>query len=257
MTNIPVGLQLYSVRGECKKNLPATFKAVRALGYQGVEPWGYDGSKVQWLGYSAKELRKLLDDAGLACCGMHVQPRSLQGESLSRSIELNQELGNRFLIIASDKDRTASEAGVRELAGFLTETAGKLAAVGMFTGYHAHAFDFTHLADGTAWDLLFSITPQEVIMQLDIGNCANGGGDPVAILRKFPGRARSLHLKEYGGNPGAVLGQGQADWKEIFRLCEETQNTEWYVVEEGGPDGLGFDVSARSLDSLRGMGKVS
>ena len=94
-------------------------------------------------------------------------------------------------------------------------------------------------------------------MQLDIGNCANGGGDPVAILRKFPGRARSLHLKEYGGNPGAVLGQGQADWKEIFRLCEETQNTEWYVVEEGGPDGLGFDVSARSLDSLRGMGKVS
>jgi hypothetical protein len=27
------------------------------------------------------------------------------------------------------------------------------------------------------------------------------------------------------------------------------------VVEEGGKDGLGFDVSARSLQALRAMGK--
>jgi sugar phosphate isomerase/epimerase len=253
MRKIPIGLQLFSVRGECKKNLPATLKAVRDIGYEGVEPWGYDGGKVRWQDYSAKELRKMLDENGLACCGMHLQPVALQGDNLSRSIELNQELVNRFLIIASDKDRTASEAGVRELAGMLAEAASKLAPLDMFTGYHAHAFDFTRFGDRTAWDLLFSLTPAEVIMQIDIGNCANGGGDPVAILRKFPGRARSVHLKDYGGQSGSVLGQGQADWKEILRLCQETQNTEWYIIEEGGLEGMGFDVPNRSLASLRRM----
>ena len=71
-------------------------------------------------------------------------------------------------------------------------------------------------------------------MQLDIGNCASGGGDPIAMLKKFPNRARSLHLKDYGGPPDSVIGEGKADWKTIFDLVETSQNTEWYVVEEGG-----------------------
>ncbi|NQT89601.1 hypothetical protein HQ560_22720 [bacterium] len=94
-----------------------------------------------------------------------------------------------------------------------------------------------------------------MIMQLDIGNCAGGGGDPIANLRKFAGRARSVHLKDYGGSPGSVIGEGEADWPTIFDLCETLGGTEWYVVEEGGDDGLGFDVCKRSLDALRAMGK--
>ena len=79
--------------------------------------------------------------------------------------------------------------------------------------------------------------------------------DPIATLRKFPNRARSVHLKDFGGAPDSVIGEGKADWPEVFRLCETLQNTEWYVVEEGGEDGLGFDISARSLQALRRMGK--
>jgi hypothetical protein len=29
-------------------------------------------------------------------------------------------------------------------------------------------------------------------MQMDIGNCASGGGDPLGTLIKFPNRARSV-----------------------------------------------------------------
>lgn len=129
-----------------------------------------------------------------------------------------------------------------------------LEAEGMYAGYHAHGFDFVEFEGRTAWDILFSQTRSEVIMQLDIGNCAGGGGDPIAILKKFTNRARSLHLKDYG-KKDAVIGEGNADWPEIFRLCEEAQNTEWYVVEEGGDDGMGFDVSRRSREALRAMGK--
>jgi sugar phosphate isomerase/epimerase len=255
MANIPIGLQLFSVRGECQQDLPATLEAAADVGYQAVEPWGYAGDSLEWMGCSAQEIRKILDDNGLKCCGIHLQTGALLGDNLSRTIEFNRVLGNRFLVIAADKDRMSSVETIMELAGILNEVAEKLKPEGMFTGYHAHGFDFEQVEGQTAWDRLFSNTREDVIMQMDIGNCAGGGGDPIAMLRKFPGRARSVHLKEYGGPPGSVIGEGEADWEEVFRLCETEHNTEWYVVEEGGPDGLGFDVPRRSLEALRRMGK--
>jgi sugar phosphate isomerase/epimerase len=255
MGKIPIALQLFSVRGECQKDVPATLKAVAELGYEGAEPWGYGGEAVEWMGHGAKELRQMLDDNGLTCCGIHLATGALLGDNLARTVELNQTLGNRFLIVAADKPRMSAVDTIMELAQILNDTADKLKPDGMFTGYHAHPFDFEQVEGETAWDRLFSNTREDVIMQMDIGNCAGGGGDPIGTLRKFPGRARSVHLKEYGAPEGGVIGEGEADWDEVFRLCETEHNTEWYVVEEGGPEGLGFDVSGRSLEALRRMGK--
>ena len=254
MANVPIALQLYSVRGECQNDLPAALKAVADLGYVGVEPWGYRGDAVEWMGYGTKELRTMLDDNGLKCCGIHLATDALLGDNLARTVELNKALGNQFLIIAADKPRMSSVETIKELAGILHEAADQVKPEGMFTGYHAHGFDFEQIEGQPAWDILFSNTRQDVIMQMDIGNCASGGGDPIGTLRKFPNRARSVHLKDYG-KPGCVIGEGEADWDVIFRLCEETHGTEWYVVEEGGPDGLGYDVCKRSLEALRRMRK--
>jgi len=254
-TKIPIGLQLFSVRGECERDLAATLAAVAEIGYQGVEPWGYGGEKLEWMGYSGTDLRAMLDDVGLQCCGMHLRTDALLGDNLARTIELNQALGNNFLIVAADSSRMSAEDTVLELAQILNEAAVRLEPLGMFTGYHAHPFDFVRFGEQTAWEILFSNTRDDVVMQLDIGNCVRGGGDPIAMLKEFPGRARSVHLKEYGGKPGAVIGEGEADWDQIFELCETLHHPVWYVVEEGGPEGLGFDVSRRSLQALRAMGK--
>ncbi len=255
MGKIPIALQLYSVRGEVQKDLPAALEAVARIGYAGAEPWGYAGDKLEWMGHAPAQIRRMYDDNGLKCCGIHLATGALLGDNLARTIELNQVLGNNFLVIAADKPRMSSRSTILELAGILNDTAERLKPLGMFTGYHAHGFDFEKVDGEIAWDILFSNTREDVIMQMDIGNCANGGGDPVGTLRKFPGRARSVHLKDYGAGPNGVIGEGNADWPVIFELCETIQPTEWYVVEEGGADGLGFDVSARSLAALRAMGK--
>lgn len=252
---IPIGLQLFSVRGECEKDLPGTLKAVADCGYQGAEPWGYDGASLEWKGHPAAEIRRMYDDNGLTCCGIHLSTGALLGENLPRTIEFNKTLGNRFLIVAMDKQRMSSRAGILELAALLNDTAGKLQSEGLFTGYHAHGFDFAVVEGEIAWDTLFRNTHPEVIMQMDIGNCAGGGGDPIGTLRKFPHRARSVHLKDFGGPEDSVIGEGEADWPEVFRLCETQQNTEWYVVEEGSRDGQGFDIPRRSREALRRMGK--
>lgn len=251
---IPIGLQLFSVRGECN-NLPKALKSVADIGYVGVEPWGYPGDKLEWMGWKVKDIRKMLDDNGLKCCGIHLATGALMGDNLLRTIDLNHELGNKFLIIAADSQRMGAVNTIMELAGILNDVAEKLKPLGMFTGYHAHGFDFAKIDGRPAWDILFSNTRQDVVMQMDIGNCAGGGGDPIGELKQFPGRARSVHLKDYGGPPDSVISEGIADWDEIFRLCETTHNTEWYVVEEGSNDGLGFDISKRSLEALKQMGK--
>ncbi len=252
---VPIGLQLFSVRGEVQKDLSATLKSVAELGYVAAEPWGYRGDTLEWMGHKPAEIRKMYDDAGIACCGFHLATDALLGDNLKRTIEMNQVLGNNFLMIAADKQRTSQLETTLELAEILNTVADKLAPLGMVTGYHAHPFDFGYFGDETAWEVLFSNTKKEVVMQMDIGNCANGDGDPIKMLRKFPGRARSLHLKDYGGEPGSVIGEGKADWATIFELAETLHDPVWYVVEEGGPDGLGFDVCKRSLEALRAMGK--
>lgn len=255
MSAKPIGLQLFSVRGEVERDLAATLAAVAKLGYVGAEPWGYNGEVLGWMGHEPAAIRRMYDDNGLRCCGMHLTTGALLGDNLARTVELNQLLGNNFLIIAADKPRMSSRETILELAGILNDTAEKLAPLGLFTGYHAHGFDFETVDGEIAWDILFANTRTEVIMQMDIGNCASGGGDPIGTLRKFPGRAKSVHLKDYGAGPEGVIGEGEADWPTIFELCDTIQPVEWYVVEEGGANGLGFDICARSLAALRAMGK--
>ena len=256
MTNIPIGLQLFSVRGEVARDLPGSLKAVAECGYAGAEPWGYNGESLEWQGHSAQDIRKMYDDNGLTCCGIHLTTGALLGDNLARTVEFNRTLGNRFLIVAWDKQHMSSRAGAMELAGILDDVTEKLKSENMFTGYHAHGFDFDTVDGEIAWDILFKNTRPEVIMQIDIGNCAGGGGDPIGTLRKFPNRARSVHLKDFGGpTPESVIGEGKADWPTIFRLCETEQNTEWYVVEEGSADGTGFAIPRRSREALRKMGK--
>jgi len=252
---VPIGLQLYTVRGEVQKDLAATLGKVAKIGYVAAEPWGYNGEKLEWMGHKPEEIRKMFDDAGLACCGFHLATSALLGDNLQRTIEMNQVLGNNFLIIAADKQRTSVLESTLELAEILNTVADELAPLGMVTGYHAHAFDFGYFGEETAWEILFSNTKKEVVMQMDIGNCMSGGGDPIKMLKKFPGRARSIHLKDFGGEPNSAIGEGEVDWATIFELAETLHDPVWYIVEQGEAGGFGYDVKARSLEALKAMGK--
>jgi sugar phosphate isomerase/epimerase len=242
-------LQLYSVRNDCQKDLPATIAAVGKMGYQGVEFAGYYDR-------SAEELRKMLDDNGLKCCGTHIGLDTLLGDALKATVEFNQTLGNKYLIVSSlPGNRMSSAEAVKQTAKVFTELAEKVKPQQMRVGFHAHGGDFRRFDGETAWDILFSNAGPDVVMQLDIGNCISGGGDPIAILKKFPKRSATIHLKEYGGKPGAVIGEGDVKWDEVFRLCETTGGTEWYIVEQESYAAPPLESVKLCLESLRKMGK--
>jgi len=244
---IPVGVQLYSVRQAAAKDLPAVLEAIGKMGYKGVEFAGYYGWEDR-----AKELRKLLDANGLKCCGTHTGLETVTGDKLKATAELHAILGNTFLIVPSLQAKDAQ--GWMDLAKRFNEIAAKAKELGMRVGYHAHAGDFSKLADTTPWEIFFDNTAADVIMQNDTGNCLQGGGDPVAILKKYPGRSASVHLKEHGGPEAAVIGQGVMPWAQVFDVCETTAGTVWYVVEhEVGDDPMGNIRGC--LEGLRKMGR--
>lgn len=246
---IPIGLQLYSVRDACGKDLPGVLAALAKMGYQGVEFAGYHGRK-------AEELRKMLDDNGLKCCGTHTGLNTLTGNALQGTIEFNKTIGNKYLIVPSlPHGNMASVQALTSTAELLTELAEKAKPAGMCVGYHAHAGDFKAVEGQVPWEVLFSHAGPAVVMQLDLDNCLSGGGDPIAMLKKFPGRAATIHMKEHGGKPGAVIGEGQVKWQEVFDLCETTGGTQWYIVEQESYVGSPLDAVKGCLEHLRKMGK--
>lgn len=243
---IPVGLQLYSIREQAQKDTPGMLTAVSKMGYNGVEFAGY-------YGHSAKELRKWLDDNGLVCCGTHTPYESVLPDKLSETIEFNKTIGNKYLIVPWMEGKSKQEW--LEKAKQFNDLADKVKGENMWVGYHAHAGDFKLFDGVTAWDLFFGSTKPEVIMQLDTSNCRDGGADPVAVLKKYPGRARTIHLKASGGGPDAVIGEDKIPWKEVFELCERNGKTDWYIVEhESGTEPLA--AVARSFQALKKMGKA-
>jgi sugar phosphate isomerase/epimerase len=246
---IPVGLQLYSVRQACQKDLPGVLEAVAKMGYAGVEFAGY-------YDHTADEIRGLLDKNGLKCCGSHIRLDALTGDALAETVAFNKTLGNPFLIVAwMPPAYLKSVETIKEHARIYDEVAAKVKEHGMHVGYHAHGHDFTKVDGRTAWDILFENTCPAVTMQLDIGNAIGGGGDPIAILNEFPGRSLTIHLKEHGGSPESALGEGDVDWAKVFEICESTGGTEWYIVEHERPTGDPLDNVARCLKNLRKMGK--
>jgi sugar phosphate isomerase/epimerase len=243
---IPVGLQLYSVRDQCAKDLPGTLAAVAKIGYKNVEFAGYHGR-------SAKDLRQLLDDNGLKACGTHTPYDSVLGDKLKETIEFNHVIGNRFLIVPWMEGK--SKQAWLDHAKLFNELADKVKGEGQFVGYHAHAHDFEKFDGESAWDIFFGNTKAEVIMQLDTSNCREGGADPVVVLKKYPGRARSIHIKASGGGPEAVIGEDKVGWPAVFAWCESKGGTRVYVVEhETSKDPI--DAARRNFEALKKMGKV-
>ncbi|OHB61843.1 MAG: xylose isomerase [Planctomycetes bacterium RBG_13_60_9] len=224
---LPVGLQLYSVRSECAKDLPGTIAKVARMGYQGVEFAGY-------YDYKAADLRKMLDDNGLLCCGTHTAMDTLSDENLAATIDFNKTLGNKFLIVPwLQPEGDNPKATWLKYADRFNVLAEKVKLFGMYVGYHAHAHDFHPLDGELPWDILFGNTRKDVVMQIDTGNASDGGGDPIAALKRYPGRSLTVHIKEYSRtNKNAILGEGDIPWAEVFRICETTGGTQWYIIEE-------------------------
>ncbi len=249
--DIPVGLELYSVRDELAKDDMGTVRAVAKMGYQVVE---FFAPYFNWTADHAKEMRKLMDDLGIRCHSTHNNAQNYTAEALPKAAELNQILGSRYLVLAQ-APRVSGLDGWKKVADQLTDFSEKLKTSGLRTGYHNHKAEFVPIDGKRPMEVLAANTPAEVMLQLDVGTCVEAGSDPVAWIKANPGRIRSVHCKDWAPGPDkgyrVLFGEGVSPWKAIFEAAESVGGVEYYLIEQEGSRFPAMETAQRCLDAWK------
>jgi sugar phosphate isomerase/epimerase len=247
--NVPIGLEMYSVRNEMSKDVVAAVRRVGQMGYQGVE---FYSPYMQWTPEFAKEVRKVLDETKMKCWSTHNSASSLAPENIQKAIDLNGILGSRYIIMAS-AGRVEGLDGWKKVAETLTQGAEKLKPAKMKAGFHNHQVEFKPIDGKRPMDVLAANTPKDVSLQLDVGTCIEAGSDPVAWINANPGRITSMHCKEWSKDKGykALFGEGEAKWKDIFTAAEKTGGIEFYYIEQEGSDFTPYETAEKCLANIK------
>lgn len=232
--DIPIGLELYSVRHDLKKDLPGTVRKVAKMGYQCVE---FFAPYYAWTPDKARQVRQELDGLGIKCYSTHNGMTSFTPEGIGHAIELNKILGTRYVVLASP-GRVDSLDGWKHVAATLDKANRTLAKHGLHAGYHNHDAEWKPIDGKRPMDVLAANTDKSIMLQFDVGTCVAAGADPVAWVHQNPGRIRSMHLKDWSPTKGyrVLFGQGVVPWKRIFAAAEAQHEVEYYLIEQEGSD---------------------
>ncbi len=255
----PIGIELYAVRAELTKDLPKTLQTVAKIGYEVVE---FYAPYFAWTFPYAKQVRAIMDDVGLRCYSTHNHIQSFTaGETMARGIELNQILGAKTLVMAAAPRGTNGAEGWKKLAGDLAAATEALTPHGLTAGFHNHASEWAKVdGDTRIMDILAANTPQEFVLQFDVGTCIEAGADPIAWIKANPGRIQSVHLKDWA--PGTrpeekgyrvLFGEGVTPWKEILATAEAVGGVEYYLMEQEGSRFSEFETAERCLATWKKM----
>jgi len=231
---IPIATQLWCVRKQLANDIPGTLKALGALGFEAVElENAFSKSGAEWKSH--------LDAANLKACGFHHRLSELQGDKLAGSVEFNQAIGNRNLIIRSLAPEVYTSADLlKKTAAEVNQVAERLKAHKMRVGYHNHTTDFNRIDGEYWWNRFADQTSKDVILQFDTGNASEAEGvTPQSFIERNAGRTISMHVKPFSKkDPNAYLGADELDWTAIMTAAETVGGIEWYIIEyekEGVP----------------------
>jgi sugar phosphate isomerase/epimerase len=238
----PLGLQLWSVRTLLAKDLPGTLGQVKAWGFDEVETFGTFGA----------EIAPQLKVAGLKVRAMHIGYDRL-GSDLAGVLKDADAVGATTIVnpyLPHQAKPFASRDEILKAASDFSKWSKACRAAGKRFGYHIHGQEFGAAPEGTLFDVLASESGPDVGFEADVYWVAYGGADPVALMKKYPGRIWFTHMKDMakGIAPGSdaghreesnvVLGTGQIDIKGILAAGAKA-GVEMNFIEDESKDPAG------------------
>jgi sugar phosphate isomerase/epimerase len=266
-----LGIQLYSVRDDMKKDPAGTLKKLADIGYKNVEHANYVDRK--FYGYSANDFKKLLKDTGLEMHSGHtVMGRQHWDESKQEftdlwkyTVEDAATVGQDYVISPwLDASYRKNYDDLKKYMEVFNKSGELCKKSGMKFGYHNHDFEFSEKLNGQSiYDIILRNTdPKLVIQQLDIGNLYNGGAVAMDIVKQYPGRFQSLHVKDEipasGGTEkyeSAVLGSGIVHVKDVIAEVGKNNKNVHYIIEQESYQGkTPLDCAKEDLAIMKSWG---
>ena len=235
----PVGVQAYSFRNYFPKDIPGTLDRIQAMGITEIE--GGAGR------LPAEEYKKLCDARGISIPSTGASFKELD-ENPQAVAETAKKLGSKFVMCAwvphAERGNFTLEDAKKAVAVF--NKAGKvLRENGLTFCYHPHGYEFQPYGNGTLLDYIFEHTnPKDVSFEMDVFWAQFGGGDPVALLKKYGKRWRLLHLKDMdpsteknltGGTDvenNVPLGTGEIDMAGLLKEARRIGIAHYFIEDE-------------------------
>jgi sugar phosphate isomerase/epimerase len=237
----PVGLQLYSLRDQFKKDVPSTLDEVKGFGIQYAELAGT-------YGLPPEKFKEELLARGIKPVSGHFPFERFRDDVAgiareSKALGLTYA-GCAWIPHSGDFD----EKACREAIAVFNRAGAALAKEGIKFFYHTHGYEFHPHGQGTLFDLLMKETdPKVVSYQMDIFWIVHPGQDPVKLLEKYGSRWELMHLKDMkkGTKTGVLtgktevtndvtLGTGQIDMPATLRAAKKA-GVKWYFIEDESP----------------------
>ncbi|MFK8114463.1 MAG: sugar phosphate isomerase/epimerase family protein [Rubripirellula sp.] len=257
-----IGIQLYTLRDQIKKDVKGTIKAVADAGYKQVEPYGFP---------DANPMIEAAKDNGLKINSSHfawdsvVNPDDKGVKPFAEVLQNAKDAGLSHLVIPylADKNRKTLD-DYRQLCERCNKGAEQAKQAGIQLSYHNHAFEFEPKEDGvTGYDIMIKEFSPDMKFEVDVFWIQVGGKDPVELIRSLKGRVSQLHLKDlnkeietpnFGGIPKEAfeeLGDGVISWEPILNVAAEAGVELCHVEQDHSPHPIkSVQQSIKHLSSL-------
>ena len=265
------GIQLYSIRTDMNADPLGTLQKLASMGYKHVEHANYMNRK--FYGWTAGEFKKILNDLGMKMPSGHTVLGAQHWDSSTKdftdvwkyTVEDAAAMGQLFVISPSlEADSRKSLSGMQAFMEIFNKSGELCKKSGMKFGYHNHDFEFREkLGDKSVFDIILTETdPSLVMYQLDIGNMINGGAMALDIMKQYPGRFESMHVKDAtpsteGGNDkyeSTILGKGIIPIKEVIDLGKKWGTKHFIIEQESYQGKTPLECAREDLEIMKKWG---
>ena len=239
-----MGYQLFSIRDEMAKDPVATLKALKVMGYQDFEIYGYEVEQDTYYGFKSQEFKKILDDLELSVTSGHYGFSDYLGRSdddlkhfVDSCIVGAKNLGSKYITWPWIAPEQRTIDNFKRMAPKLNAIGEQVTAAGLGFAYHNHGFEFEDHGGENGFDIIVKETdPAVVKLQLDMYWLMHSSSHtPKELIAAQPGRYVMWHIKDMHktSRDYTELGNGSINYQELLP-DPTTSGLEYYFIEQGG-----------------------
>ena len=252
----PLGVEAYTYRKSLPVDPVKTLDTIRMLGFTELEGGGGR--------MAPEEFRKLCEARGIRIVSTGADYKQLTQHPDS-VIMRAKALDAKYVMCAwiPHENGVLSLENAKQAVEDFNRAGKILKEQGLIFCYHAHGYEFQPYGNGTLLDYIFEHTdPAYVSFEMDIMWIQFGGGDPVALLKKYGNRWKLIHLKDLrkgapknltgltGPENDVPLGQGQVDIPGVLREARKIGIKHYFIEDESNDPATQVPESIKYLTSL-------